>query len=114
MNPKYMHKMGERRTRPDGIFLEGVYDENYCTFSLDRRGDEELHEMLARIIVELLPYKKLFHHIRSEGGCVEFFIGWFSTGNTGDTLGHSMLKRMGELGIDLALDVYGESGIPSD
>ncbi|MDR3157488.1 MAG: DUF4279 domain-containing protein [Zoogloeaceae bacterium] len=114
MNPEYIHKMGERRTTPDGMFLEGIYDENYCTFSLDRKGEEELNEMLARIIIELLPHKNLFHRIRSEGGRAEFFIGWFSTGNTGDTLGHDMLKKMGDLGIDLALDVYGESHIPSD
>ncbi|WP_256388442.1 hypothetical protein [Pandoraea sp. PE-S2R-1] len=39
---------------------------------------------------------------------MEFFIGWFSTGNTGETLDFELLKKLGELGIDLALDVYGE------
>ena len=109
LEPKWKHKIGEPRTNPKGIHLGGVYDCSYCSFSLIRQGDEELHEMLDRVVDGLLQHKDLFHRIRDGGGRIEFFIGWYSSGNTGDTFNNILLSKLGELGIDLALDVYGES-----
>ncbi|MBT1539272.1 hypothetical protein B7R78_0019905 [Ralstonia solanacearum] len=70
---------------------------------------EELHETLERVAVGLMQYKNVFQAIRRDGGRAEFFIGWYSTGNTGDTFDSELLKQIGELEIDLAFDVYGES-----
>ena len=106
--PKWRHKIGEPRVNPKGVPLGGFYDSSYCSFSLIRQGEEELHEMLDRIVGELLPHKDLLCRIRDDGGRTEFFIGWYSTGNTGDTFTCTLLRRLGELQIDLALDVYGE------
>ena len=66
---------------------------------------------LDRVVDSLLQHETLFRRIRDGGGNAEFFIGWFSTGNTGDTLSHDLLKKLGDLQIDLALDVYGEDKI---
>ncbi|SEA75069.1 hypothetical protein SAMN05216411_1274 [Nitrosospira multiformis] len=63
--------------------------------------------MLVRVVDDLLQHKEIFRRIREDGGRAEFFIGWFSSGNTGDTFSHDLLRKMGELKIDLALDVYG-------
>ncbi len=108
LEPKWKHEIGEPRVSPKGAPLGGVYDHSYCSFSLVRQDDEELHEMLDRIADDLLQHKDLFCLVRDEGGRVEFFIGWYSTGNTGDTFSGTLLRKLGELQIDLALDVYGE------
>ncbi|MBK8274271.1 MAG: DUF4279 domain-containing protein [Nitrospira sp.] len=109
MEPKWKHKIGEPRTNPKGVLLGGVYDWSYCSFSLIPHADEELHEMLNRIVDDLLQHETLFRRIQDGGGRTEFFIGWFSTGDTGDTFSNVLLSKLGMLRIDLALDVYGES-----
>lgn len=106
MKPVYTHKIGERRKTPKGTALEGVYDVSYCSCDVERLDDEELSETLRRSVDFLEQHKDLFNKIRSQGGRAEFFIGWFSTGNTGDTLPYELLAKLGALKIDLALDVY--------
>lgn len=107
LEPKWHYKAGEPRMTPKGTPLDGVYDRSYCSFRLTGFDDEELHEMLVRVVDDLLQHKEIFRRIREDGGRAEFFIGWFSSGNTGDTFSHDLLRKMGELKIDLALDVYG-------
>lgn len=106
--PKWNHKIGEPRINPKGVPLGGVYDSSYCSFNLTRLDKEELNETLGRVVQELLHYKELFHRIRADGGRSEFFIGWYSPGNTGDSFDYGLLGKLAELQIDLALDVYGE------
>ena len=108
LEPEWQHKIGEPRTTPKGVLLEGVYESSYCCFSYERQHDEELHEMLDRIINNLMQHKDIFCLIRDSGGRSEFFVGWYSLGNTGDTFGYELLSKISELRIDLALDVYGD------
>jgi len=108
LEPKWKYKMGDFRTNPKGIVLGGVYDSSYCSFLITPQSHEELHETLDRVVDNLLQHESLFCRIRDSGGCIEFFIGWFSTGNTGDTFSNILLKKLGRLQIDLAFDVYGD------
>ena len=64
--------------------------------------------MLTRICDDLSIHDKLFQQIRDTGGRIEFFIGWYSDRNTGELFSSSLLKKLGELQIDLALDIYCE------
>lgn len=108
LTPKWMRRIGEPRTNPAGLVLGGIYDESYCSFPIERKTDEDLADLLERVTEDLVKHADLFLRIRAGGGRSEFFIGWYSVGNTGNTFGSSLLKRLGDLGIDLALDVYGE------
>ncbi|MEF9388674.1 DUF4279 domain-containing protein [Ralstonia solanacearum species complex bacterium KE056] len=109
LEPKWKRRIGEPRVNPKGTLLGGVYKRSYCSFSLSRIDDEELHEMLNRVVENLSKNKKLFHRVRDEGGQVEFFIGWYSSGNTADIFGYSLLEKISDLKIDLSFDVYGEA-----
>lgn len=109
LKPRWVHRLGEPRTNPAGLALGGVYKRSYCLFPITREANEDLADLLERMSEELLKYQDLFLRIRAGGGRSEFFIGWYSTGNTGGTFGSSLLRRLGDLGIDLALDVYGET-----
>ncbi len=108
MAPKWLNKIGEQRKSPKGTLLDGIYDRNYCSFSIQPNNDEELHELLDRTVDMLFQHEPLFCRIRDGGGSIEFFIGWFSTGNTGDIFSNILLKKLGMLQIDLALNVYGD------
>lgn len=114
MKPRWKNIMGEPRTNPKGIPLGGVYDSNYCSYSLSPQNEEELHEILDKTVDCLLKHKDLFNKIHNCGGRSEFFIGWYSIGNTGDTFSSTLLYKLGEMKIDLALDVYGESNVEQE
>jgi hypothetical protein len=92
---------------PKGTALEGVYNENYCTFYIEQKTDEELPQLLDRVVIDLSQYKNLFRSIRDEGGSAEFFIGWFTENNSGEIFDYRLMQKLAELKIDLALDVYG-------
>jgi hypothetical protein len=42
------------------------------------------------------------------------YIGWFTDFNSGEVLDWRLLQQCGDLGIDLALDVYGHREISGD
>jgi hypothetical protein len=107
MKPIHVQKMGERRKTPKGTELEGTYDASYCTFNIERHGDEDISTTLERFSISLDRHKDLFDRIRSNGGRIELFVGWFSVGNTGGTLPFELLSKLGDLEVDLALDIYG-------
>ncbi|MBD8900356.1 DUF4279 domain-containing protein [Rhodanobacter sp. DHG33] len=105
----YEHKMGERRTTPKGAILNSVYDESYCLFDIASHPKDGLHEVLDRTTNSLFCHKDLFNSIRRCGDRIEIFVGWFSSGNSGEVLPYDLMAKLGELGIDLALDVYGSN-----
>ena len=108
MEPEWKHKIGDPRTTPKGITLDGFYDTSYCSFLITPRKNEELHDVIERIVTDLQKHESLFCRIREDGGCIEFFVGWFSTGNSGETFSSDLLRKLGKLQIDLSLDVYGD------
>lgn len=105
--PRWKNVIGESRKNPNDEPLDGVYERSYCSFDLTQHEGEELSELLDRIADELLPKKDIFRRIRTGGGRTEFFVGWYSASNSGQTFGSALLSKLGELSIDLALDVYG-------
>ncbi|WP_081262432.1 DUF4279 domain-containing protein [Ralstonia solanacearum] len=109
LEPKWKHRIGDPRISPNGTLLGGVYKRSYCSFGLNRVDYEELHDMLNWAVEDLAKHRQFFHRIRDEGGRAEFFIGWYSSGNTADTFDHSLLEKISDLKIDLAFDVYGEA-----
>jgi len=108
LEPKWKRVAGAPRMTPAGVSLGGVYETSYCSFRLTRKDGEELFELLGRIVDDLLPHQDLFQRIREGGGRSEFFVGWYSPSNSGNTFGYELLAKLGELRIDLALDVYAE------
>jgi len=108
LTPKLNWKAGEPRKTPDGTLLEGVYERSYCTYPIGKNDGEDLSELLERAADELMPHKSLFDEVRDSGGKAEFFIGWFTSGNSGDVFTYELLRKLGELSIDLSFDVYGD------
>lgn len=59
--------------------------------------------------IALERHAGFLQRVRSLGGRAEFFIGWFGDQNFGDTFPSATLSLLGQLGIDLAFDVYPEA-----
>ena len=111
LTPNRIWLVGEPRTSPTGELLNGVNSDSYCTIRLDLENNETLPCMLFRNALGLMKYKEEFQKLRNGGGQIEYFIGWFSSENSGDTFDFKLLGLLGELGIDLAMDVYGDKRV---
>jgi hypothetical protein len=95
--------------------LGGQNRESYWTTRLieDRWPPTGLAVLLGRVLDQLAPHRLFFHEIRSQGGTIELFVGWFFDGQSGDVFDYDLLARMADLKIDLSLDVYGPEAPPS-
>jgi hypothetical protein len=88
--------------------LDGRWPHTYWTARLieGQWPQEQLEDALGGLLDQLEVHKRFFHQIRSEGGKVELFVGWFFDGHSGGVFSHDLLARMADLKIDLSLDVY--------
>jgi hypothetical protein len=99
--------VGEPRSTPKGQPLSGRWKDSYCTFQIHRRSEKSLPDQIAEALELLTPYKKSLDRLVTSGGHLEFFVGWFLDGNSGDILEHQLLGRLAEMQISLSLDIYG-------
>jgi hypothetical protein len=109
MLPRVSWKAGDRRCTPKGQLLEGQYRSSYwCSSKLT--GDWEKPSEALADHLDVLERKQAFIEKFIEGGgCVEFFLGWGLPGPSGGaSLDAVLLKRLGDLGIDLSIDVYAQ------
>jgi hypothetical protein len=94
---------------PKGTPLQGFYKDTYWSHEVKNEQNTSLSESLEKFLMSLVPYKDFLHEIHSTGGRMECFIGWFSGSNSGEVFDNALLSLFGDLRVDLALDVYGQS-----
>lgn len=109
--PKRLCRKGEPRVTPKGQVLGGVYPDDYCVIDLAPGPDLSLPDFIDQQAKTFIAHKELFQKIKKGSARTEFFIGWFGPGNFGEVFGSDTLALMGELGIDLSLDIY---ALPED
>ena len=99
---------GEPRTTPRGTPLEGRNRDSYWTANAIEGGwpDKGLAVAIRELLDQLVPHKDFLDRIRSEGGNVALFVGWFLEGQCGDELDCDLLARMADLKINLSLNLY--------
>lgn len=95
-----------QRVSPSGKPL-GIADHSYCVFDLEPSKGLSLADALALHANQLLEHKRFLEELKNTGGTVEFFVGWFIERYAGDVFQADLLERMGAIGIDLTLEVYG-------
>jgi hypothetical protein len=107
--PSRAWRAGAPRTTPVGTPLEGVNRRTYWASGNLERGawpGRRLSDALNALLDDLEPHKLLFQGVRTDGGRVEFFVGWYFTKNSGDVVDVETLRRLSDCGIDLSLDIY--------
>jgi hypothetical protein len=107
IEPKHSWKVGEPRETPTGALLTGSNRDTYWTAEIAAgRWPTNINETIHDTLRRLVPFRSFLHHIRSEGGMVELFVGWFFENQSGDVLTHQCLALAGDLQIDLSFDIY--------
>jgi hypothetical protein len=106
--PSRSWRAGDPRSTPKGTPLEGMNKETYWTAAICKGALPEtpLPDAIAISLDNLSDKRSFLNRVRSEGGTVELFIGWYFDGQSGDTFSHHLMARAADLGIDFALDIY--------
>jgi hypothetical protein len=73
---------------------------------------QTLEEATSKVLEVLLPHSEFFRRFRNDGGSVYLAIGLFGPDNFGIEFDPELLRRLGELGIELGFDIY--PGRPGD
>ena len=107
MKAKYQWASGEKRRTPKGVPLTGKYDRSFCSFKLNHPKEMELVDFLKYWNVKLFPNKTFLNQIYTSGGRLEYFIGWYSSGNSGEEFDLMLLEGLLSLKINLVIDFYG-------
>jgi len=68
-----------------------------------------LSDAISDLVTELSSRRSFFQRVRSDGGKVEFFVGWFFDGKSGDVFDVDLLAKLADLGVALSLDIYPSS-----
>ena len=113
ISPKRKWRAGERRSTPKGNLLEGYNKETYWSAAI--HSEEYLYSKEVTLEKYLMDFSQsiqnqlaFFREIRDAGGRVEYFIGLYINSNSGSVMSTSLLALLGDLGIDLSLDLYPE------
>lgn len=115
LRPSRTWRAGEARSTPKGEPLDGTNRDSYWVARIEGGNwpPTSLAAAIGGALDRLSDHRAFLRRVRSEGGSVEVFIGWFFDGLGGDVLPHDLLARAGDLGLDLSFDVYPSPG-PSD
>ena len=110
MQPHVRWMAGRPRRTPLGQPLEGTYRETCWSSRCAEGSGFDLEDTLESLVQELERHKEFLAGFCATGGSVEYFIGWFTDGkNTGATFSWGLQRRLADLHVHLALDVYGGS-----
>ena len=113
LQPNSSHDVGDLRVTKHGRLLGGIYED--MRWSLDlcdgNRLDAEavlFEDFISLKNVEFERHKSFFNEIRSSGGTIDYFVGWFSVDsiNMNIYLEPSLLKSTADLDIAIVLCAY--------
>jgi hypothetical protein len=97
---------GSSRETPLGEPLNGTYSDSYWASQLEFPGEAGFREKLVFAIDRLTRVKKNIHDFKSSGGKIEIYLQLSGSINNGDTIESALIKTMGELGVDLLIEVF--------
>jgi hypothetical protein len=109
MTPDVRWKAGEERRTPKGQVLDGQNKSSYwCSPELGGSWDDPPKALMDHL--EMLESNRAFiEGFVATGGRIELFLGWGLLGPSGGQLLDAvLLRRLGELHVDLSIDVYAQ------
>jgi hypothetical protein len=91
---------------PKGTVLPGIRESSYCSVRFDDDEEGSLRVRISSALAVLAQYHTILEQLRSSGGRISLFIGWFCSGQSGESLDHALLGTMARLGISMDLNIY--------
>ena len=108
-------KFGEPRVSTKGKLLKGVNKESFWSLDLHKEKRLQassiyLEDFISEQNVRFKEHEVFFGNLLKSGGYIEYFIGWFSTGNINMciTLSPELLLETAELHISVGICAYPE------
>ena len=110
LEPRVSRDVGSRRATPRGEILPGVNEMTFWCSQEVRGNGLDLAKGIASHLRDVEAHSGFLTEFSESGGKIEYFVGWFSGDqNTGEVFDWDLLRRLSELRISLAFDVYGGS-----
>jgi len=97
---------GTPRKTPKGEPLPGIYRESIWTSEQEYSIKEGFAGALMQCIKQLIQYKNIVEDIIQSGGKSSICIALTGAKNNGGTIKFETLKILGELGVDLDIEVF--------
>lgn len=97
---------GELWRTPKGRETGTIARETVVRFALPDADSQPLEAYIADRLAALLPRRTQIRRLVEDGAWIEFFVGVFLDGSDGLTIGAPLSASLGDLGIDLTLDMY--------
>lgn len=105
--PKFSYTSGDQKLTPKGGELPGIRKDSFWTYEL-AATDEPFEHAVEKFTSALKEKKSFLEKITETGGRVEYFVGWFTTGNSGFSLEPHLLSQLAAIGVNLTINVYVE------
>jgi hypothetical protein len=105
--PSRHWRTGELMRGPEGTERGRTYNDSYWCSEARRGEDSQLLDVLKSDLEDLEKRAEFLKEFCASGGQIICYISWFASARYGgDTIGFSILRRLADLRISLALDVY--------
>jgi len=98
--------VGNPRQTPKGDPLPGKYIDSYWYSRIDIPRSDNLGNQTLRAIEILEKSKATIIDIKSTGGAIEIYLQLPGAENNGGVIKSENLKKLSELGVDLAIEVF--------
>ena len=107
LEPQNTHSVGGCRITPKGRILPGSYTDTRWRYSKEcKASDQWFAGELGALVNRLEPHKAFFDELFATGGAACVIIQFLGDGYFGDNLAPSILKKLGDLGLDFGIEVY--------
>jgi len=100
--------VGSNRRTPTGETLEGRNSDSYWVSRVEYPIQTGFKKQLEYIIGLLAKQKDTLSEHKASGGKIEVYLQLSGAINNGDEIDSALLKTMGELGVDLLIEVFVE------
>lgn len=97
---------GTPRETPRGRSLKGINDKSYWVSQVEYSTEFGFKDTIMSVIDKLLIIKNDIHDLKISGGKIEIYLQLPGSINNGDTIESEYLKILGEMGIDLLIEVF--------
>jgi uncharacterized protein DUF4279 len=107
IDPITSWRAGTPRETPAGERLDGEHRFTYWSSTVATGPGDELPVLLKDVLQGLVSHREYLQELTDTGGAAEVFVGWFFDASSGAVLTSAVLAELGELRLDLSLDLYG-------
>jgi len=112
IEPDHKHKKGDSNTgkaKSGKIIYYSPYSSGMWAIKSKLDKHSRIQEHIESILEQLVPKKEMLEKLHNDGFEMDFYCGYFfeKTPQPGLWITSDTLKKMGDLGIDLGIDLYG-------